>query len=388
MSDPAAAAATATSNEASQPFDPIHPDMRIIRRCRSLTVHGAQCRAAAIGGQDFCVRHFSRSPVEFPTRGRIVVPLLEDHGSIQLLCTQIAHGVLNKAVDLESARVALSACKVASLTISRPARIASDAKPEPVVEQFYMDEENNRIGPREPYRGPSGLFEPEWSFSKYLYEQECERLGRPKPTCAAEYPASGWLTEEETKQDAREWAGAYSARIAALEKQKEEMDRAGATSEPLRLPAATAEKACWCGGPEADFPCHICRETNSASATPEARSEGVESKGPEEAGDVDLNAVADLPLAVRLSVGPSRAKSFFARRTFAKLVHRRSAAPNVAKSDHGRKNTSCCRTRRPGLRRLPLLSFEQVKFRYFGESREAFGQTPSILGLDSAGDTP
>ena len=149
------------SNPAPTPFDPEHPDPKIIRRCRSLTVRGVQCRQAALHGQDFCVQHFDRNPCALDRPGRITVPLLEDHSAIQLMLTRILHGVLNGQLDPVAAGRATAVCRAAALTLPRPAasaRLLEGAHPdaEEAVPVISLDEAGNFIGPRLPWEGATG----------------------------------------------------------------------------------------------------------------------------------------------------------------------------------------------------------------------------------------
>jgi hypothetical protein len=216
---PAAQPASQPNAQPKKPFDPEHPDPKAVRRCRSLTTRGIQCRHSAMRGFDYCCAHFNRGPIVLGKPGRIVVPLLEDHSAIQLMCTRICHASLNKEIDADAARQALSACKIAASTLPRSPRVQTLDKPEPIpeaVSNYHADEYGSWIGPREQYRGPTGTFEPQWSWSKYLYEKECEELGQIRPTCAADFPASGWLTEEEMKETNEEWAKRTKGRQLAL----------------------------------------------------------------------------------------------------------------------------------------------------------------------------
>jgi hypothetical protein len=122
---------------------------------------------------------------------------------------------------------------------------ASD-KPEPTpetVSNFACDEWGNWIGPREVYRGPDAVFAPQWSVSKHMYECECERLGKPKPTCAADYPAHGWLTEDEMREDPDDFSARYEAEIAELKKHREAEEahaRAQGRDPRIRFQSANA----------------------------------------------------------------------------------------------------------------------------------------------------
>jgi hypothetical protein len=237
MPDETAAATPAA--QPKKPFDPERPDPKAVRRCRSLTTRGIQCRQSAMRGFDYCCAHFNRGPIILGKPGHITVPLLEDHSAIQLMCTRICHAALNKEIDPVAARHALSACKIAAFTLPRPPRIQTPDKPEPIpeaVSNFHADEYGSWIGPREEYRGPTGTFEPQWSFSKYMYERDCEELGQIKPTCAADFPASGWLTEEEMKETPEQWKERTKGRQLALYEKCKAAEKA-ANPERFYLPS-------------------------------------------------------------------------------------------------------------------------------------------------------
>ena len=92
---PDATDTTPETQKPKKPFDPDNPDMTTPRRCRSLKVNGHQCRQSAMKGFDYCIAHFERGPRTLAKPGRIVVPLLEDHSAVQLMCTKIMSGALN-----------------------------------------------------------------------------------------------------------------------------------------------------------------------------------------------------------------------------------------------------------------------------------------------------
>ncbi|MGA8906695.1 MAG: hypothetical protein WB524_03695, partial [Acidobacteriaceae bacterium] len=91
------------------------------RRCRALRVNGLQCNATAILGQPFCHTHGRYRNPECPKKGsRIVMPLLEDHSSIQLVLSQVAHGLFSGDMDPAHARSLAYTCQVAAQTLPRP----------------------------------------------------------------------------------------------------------------------------------------------------------------------------------------------------------------------------------------------------------------------------
>jgi len=176
------------SDPAPQPAAPAPPP----RRCRSLTVRGRQCIAHA--------RH--RFPV-CPQGPKVAIPLLEDLDTIQVVATQVAHGLFTEILDPWRAGKILYALQVAALTIPRPAPLRpSEEKPlinEP-VSQPESDLDGHFLGPDLPWKGNDAAFNPVWNYDKRLYIEECERLGKPIPTTPEEFPASGWLTKEEARE--------------------------------------------------------------------------------------------------------------------------------------------------------------------------------------------
>jgi hypothetical protein len=187
-------------------------------------------------GFDYCIAHFERSPRTLAKPGRIVVPLLEDHSAIQLMCTKIMSSALNHELDPIDGRLALAAAKIAAFTLPRPPRMKESDKPAPAEESvfdFLVDEEGNWIGPRQAYRGPNNTFEPQWSAAKYMFERDCIRYGTPLPESAADFPECGWLTEEEMKMDPREWTVRQNRRLDAVlaEAKKVEAARAKVRDE-------------------------------------------------------------------------------------------------------------------------------------------------------------
>ena len=174
------------------------------RQCRSLTVRGRQCQANAMHGHQFCIAHSQHRFPVCPQRGtKIAIPLLEDLDTIQVVATQVAHGLFSETLDPWRAGKILYALQVAALTIPRPAPLKpSDEKPvvnEPVT-QAFPDLDGHLLGPDLPWKGNDRAFNPVWNYHRRLYVQECERLGNPIPTTPEDFPAEGWLTKEEMNE--------------------------------------------------------------------------------------------------------------------------------------------------------------------------------------------
>lgn len=245
------------------------PQPKPKRRCRALRVNGVQCNAVSLRGGNFCFKHEHHRYPRLPSRSdRISIPLLEDHASIQLLATQVAQGLLADTLDPARAGKILYACQVAGFSLPRPIRPAQspDAKPipqEPVTE-VAIHSDGFPLGPDEKYSGPNGAFQPSWSFSKYLYERECEDLRVPKPTCAADMPPCGWMTEEEHKESAEDWKVRTNETVSRLSQEKKCRDaEETAAAIAAGLPDPHAPRTCpqgdpRCKGPDSMIQCDKC----------------------------------------------------------------------------------------------------------------------------------
>jgi hypothetical protein len=173
------------------------------RRCRSLTVRGRQCLAVAMHGHEFCVAHGRHRFPVCPQGDKIAIPLLEDLDTIQVVATQVAHGLFSEVLDPWRAGKILYALQVAALTIPRPAPLKpSEEKPiinEPVT-QTFPGLDGSLLGPDLPWKGNDAAFNPIWSFDRRRYAEECEPVGKPAPVTPEDFPESGWLTKEEMKE--------------------------------------------------------------------------------------------------------------------------------------------------------------------------------------------
>lgn len=209
----------AAVNPTDAPTSPRAGQERI--RCRSLTVDGFQCSKPAMKGHDLCFYHDQNGKVSVSPDAPIAVPVLDNLSSIQLLLTRIADGLLSGKLNPQVGRTVSYTCQVAMSTLARPAapRLKpTEQKPaaeEPVLE-VSTGPDGQPLAPVRKYFGPEGEFKPSWSISKYFYEKECEELGRAIPACAEEYPASGWLTEEEMKEDPEDFKARNHLRLRKL----------------------------------------------------------------------------------------------------------------------------------------------------------------------------
>ncbi len=231
------------------------------RRCRSLTVSGLQCRARALRGHDLCVAHAQyRFPV-CPKGPRVAIPLLESLDTIQVVVTQVAQGLFAETLDPLRAGKILYACQVAALTIPRPAPLKSAGQPTlaPVpVADVYPSVDGTLLGPRLAWTGDHSAFNPVWNYHKHAYEQECDRLGKPRPLSPQDMPPDGWLTSDEIAEKqtmaAEDFNDIFRERILNL---RIEADRHG------ELPPLN-ERTCAhftfgnCEGPASNRPCDFC----------------------------------------------------------------------------------------------------------------------------------
>lgn len=116
-------------------FDPRKPKPAPAKRprCRALTVGGHRCKNYVLGGLHLCFSHYRNRRPALPEPRYVSVPLLEDRSAIQLLATQILHGILSHRLDPQRARAATYVLHVAALTVERPPRPRL-ADPEPPAE--------------------------------------------------------------------------------------------------------------------------------------------------------------------------------------------------------------------------------------------------------------
>lgn len=202
------------------------------QRCRAVLTSGLQCLNRALEGEDCCYEHADHWFPTWPEEGEAPrVPLLQDEAALRYVLTMVVHGIASNRLDATRARSITYACQVIRSTFPRPAaRVAKNSEEKPVVHEPVVAVERTPagqpMGERQPYVGPTGAFEPQWSFAKYLYESECEMYKRPLPTCAADMPPAGWLTPEEVKEPFEEFNKRYHTRADSLRDQAEAWDRA------------------------------------------------------------------------------------------------------------------------------------------------------------------
>lgn len=116
----------ATSTEATTPSQLPH--------CRAIKTDGTRCNGVVLKGLHLCWSHFHHRHPALADKDHISIPLLEDHASIQLVMTQIVHGLLSMKLDPARAKAAIWAAQVAAYTLPRPARLKGN---EPVGEPVH-----------------------------------------------------------------------------------------------------------------------------------------------------------------------------------------------------------------------------------------------------------
>jgi hypothetical protein len=223
-------------------------------------------------------------------------------------------GLLDGKIDNHRARTAFYGCSVAGnmvrTELMRERWFAESKRPipEPVTEVIH--EECGPLAPEKEYRGPTGVFEPQWSWSKYMYEKECEQLGLPTPTCAADFPKSGWLTEEEINTDPAKLVRGYHARVRAetdrlffIRKAESAAALAAGLPDPHEhLKADNPDcpsRTKVCGGPLAFSACPDCRAKRTPGMGFDDLDNEVFNEEPEledpiaDPTDLDLKAAAD-----------------------------------------------------------------------------------------------
>ena len=109
----------------NQQPNPPTPPTEPREKCRAITTDGHRCKNGATYNGHLCWPHaHHRNPV-LPDPSHVVVPLLEDHASVQLVLSQVTHGLLTNKLDPERARAIIYACQVTAVTLPRPARLPS-----------------------------------------------------------------------------------------------------------------------------------------------------------------------------------------------------------------------------------------------------------------------
>jgi hypothetical protein len=386
-------------------------------------------------GNHYCFSHkYNSKPAFTGVKGYDRVAFLEDAASIQLILSQAMQGLLDRTLDHHSARSMFYGCAVATglvrLDMMNQRWLAENKQPfpEPVAETTN-NESFEPLGVDEEYRGPTGTFEPQWSWSKYLYEKECEELGQIRPTCAADFPASGWLTEEEMKETNEEWAKRTKGRQLALYERTKAAERErhperfyiprpesksetnpepksapsesncdpnlAPTLNPIAAPSpeknseprdtnnsdtpkptASRQQPCTCGGLYGGDPCDQCLDRQQRNASP-ARDYTPYT------GSFDLKATAETD-----SCNPELGTPKAERPCVVEVVNNpKTMIPKAQKTAHKGGTLS----RRPKCTRtttLPLLSLDQSATRFFasaGLTVASGGVSRNPLPVDTPG---
>jgi hypothetical protein len=128
----------------SRPFDPSRAQPAPARRprCRALTVDGHRCKNYVLGGLHICYSHYRNRRPALPAPRYVSVPLLEDRSSIQLMTTQILHGLLSNRLETRRARASLYALRIAALALSRPLVPSNSDPAEDLVCRLARDHED------------------------------------------------------------------------------------------------------------------------------------------------------------------------------------------------------------------------------------------------------
>jgi hypothetical protein len=271
------------------------------RRCRALRVNGFQCESWALRGSPFCYTHKSYRHPECPAKGsKIVLPLLEDHSSIQLLVTRAAHGVLSGQLDNDTARTLGYLCQVALCTLARPLaprpKPLDDKQPLPQpVTEIFAGPDGDSLGPDEAYRPPNAA-RPVWSFDKYLLDEYYQLLGRPRVTRPEDLPPSGWLTEEEMKERTLDPQTFFRDLHDQIVDARQRADDRGLLPPIEERPCGYGQ----CHGPAQKNPCNDCKRERDQHA---ARKKAEADPDPDTDPDTDLDP--DTNLDLEASANPS-----------------------------------------------------------------------------------
>ncbi len=248
------------------------------RRCRFIRTGGDQCGGPAMTGHHYCFHHTKNfHPVTHKIQDS-PVPFLDDIPSIQLTISRAAQGLFDNTFETSRARTMLYAASVANATLrtqllqTRLTAGKSQPATESVSDVEFVD--SQLLAPDQPYLGPTGKFQPQWSMSKHLYEQECEQAGKPTPQYASEFPPEGWLTleeieEQQTDDGARSLMQRYEKKLtelkkhrAAIEAEETKAALAAGLPDPHARPKSTNPKCpfgiTWCQGLRHHHHCGFC----------------------------------------------------------------------------------------------------------------------------------
>ncbi len=359
-------------SSAPAPFDPDHPDLTTIRRCRSLTVRGIQCRQAALRGQDFCVQHFDRNAFTLDRPGHITVPLLEDHSAIQLMLTRILHGLLNRQLEPHIASRATSACRVAALTLPRPAAVArllpathpDTAEAVPVI---GVDGSGNLIGPRLPYEGST-----DWGQAP-TSEMGCDHTFMPSheprakflddPRFLANPDIATYVSEEDESRprwDPEQVAAMYREAEAAIEEDREAGHQRRLAWE-ARERARAEDEALWGSENDSDFDFKACAEPGQHSVSCNPSPVTSAERRPPNAERPSESAPGSQPPAPDCVVNSvNSATNLIPKNQESVPAKNHNNAPRSRTAKNRNPNR-----KRPGSSPLPIVSCEERRARYY-----------------------
>lgn len=117
-----------------------------IRRCGHIRVSGTQCGSPAIRGKEFCYyhQHDRLQSIEVHMEsgrvgGEMVLPVLEDAHSIQMVVRQVMQLLLQRRIDRKDASLLLYSLQIASGNLKQ--MLAEKPKPTHVVVDLEKTEE-------------------------------------------------------------------------------------------------------------------------------------------------------------------------------------------------------------------------------------------------------
>ncbi len=114
--------------------------------CRAVTTAGQRCKNDALDNSHLCYSHARHRHPTLPHPTQVSIPLLEDHASVQLVTTQIVHGLLTLKMDPERARTILYALSIVASTLPRLARLPTPNPSAPTPEPNHGSPEPRTPG--------------------------------------------------------------------------------------------------------------------------------------------------------------------------------------------------------------------------------------------------
>jgi hypothetical protein len=97
--------------------------------CRAITTAGQRCKNDALDNSHLCYSHARHRHPTLPHPTQVSIPLLEDHASVQLVTTQVIHGLLTLKMEPDRARTILYALSIVASTLPRFARLPAPNPP-------------------------------------------------------------------------------------------------------------------------------------------------------------------------------------------------------------------------------------------------------------------